>query len=62
MSAFDFEDLKRHVGHKIVCVTYGPKKNPANVAIECEKCGEVLLDFDAQSHLDDDDNPYVKGL
>jgi len=54
MSALDFEDLKRHVGHKIVCVHY---HNPPwniddstplceNVAIECETCNEVLMDFD----------------
>ena len=43
MAAHSFEDLKNHVGHKIVCVGYG---NPIeNVAVECETCGEVLQDF-----------------
>lgn len=46
MSAFNYEELKRHVGHKIVCVAYGDPEEPANVAIECEDCGEVLLDYD----------------
>jgi len=49
MGAWDYEDLKRHVGHEIVCVTYGDGPNdqsPANVAVECETCNEVLLDFD----------------
>lgn len=40
-----FDDLILHVGHKIVCVTYG-KKRIINVAIECETCNEVLLDYD----------------
>ncbi len=43
MSAFNYDELKRHVGHKIVCVTYGEGQN---VAIECEDCNEVLLDYD----------------
>jgi len=50
MSASNFEELKKHFGHKLSCVFYGPdhayEYDPANVAIECETCGEVLLDFD----------------
>ena len=46
MSAFDYESLREHIGHKIVCVCYGKKnQDPHNVALECEDCGEVLLDF-----------------
>jgi len=56
MSADSYKELKRHVGHKIVCVSYGnppwkiSDKNPicANVAIECETCNEVLLDYDKE--------------
>ncbi len=44
MGAHSYEDLKRHIGHKIVCVAYGVDK--VNVAIECETCYEVLMDFD----------------
>ena len=43
MSAFNYDELKRHAGHKITCVTYGEGQN---VAIECEDCNEVLLDYD----------------
>lgn len=39
-------DLLRHVGHTIECVTYGPHGSPANVAVECEDCCEVIIDFD----------------
>lgn len=49
MSATDYKDLKRHIGHKIVCVGYGEKKNPVNVAVECETCYEVLLDYDREN-------------
>jgi len=49
MSAIDFNDLKRHIGHKIVCTYYSKThklKDAVNVAVECETCNEVLLDFD----------------
>ncbi len=69
MSAIDFNDLKRHIGHNIVCVSYGQTKvmpyrrkgtkgkfvkrslrgEIQNVALECEDCNEVLLDFDRES-------------
>lgn len=44
MSAIDIQDLTRHAGHKLNVVTYGyPVRN---VAIECETCYEVIIDFD----------------
>jgi hypothetical protein len=56
MSVNNFKELKQHIGHKIVCVCYGnppwkfDDKEPIceNVAIECETCNEVLLDFDKE--------------
>lgn len=47
MGAHNFEDLKRHIGHKIVCVGYG-FLDVVNVAIECETCNEVLMDFNME--------------
>lgn len=44
MSASFYDRLKPHIGHEIVCVSYGDEKNPDNVAIECETCCEVLVD------------------
>lgn len=49
MGSHSFKDLKRHIGHKIVCVSYGGTDGIWNVAIECETCNEVLLDFDYES-------------
>lgn len=46
MSAHDYASLREHYGHKIVCVAYGNTKSPVNVALECEDCNEVLLDYD----------------
>ena len=43
MSTTNYEELIQHKGHKIVCVTYG---DDVNVALECETCNMVLLDFD----------------
>jgi hypothetical protein len=44
MSATDYNDLSRHIGHKVEVVTYAD----TNIAIECEECSEVLLDFDRE--------------
>ena len=44
MSCTNYEDLKAHLGHKIVCVSYG--FDMVNIAIECEDCNEVILDYD----------------
>ena len=42
-----YEELKDHIGHKVVVVGYGrPHEEIINVAIECEDCGEVIIDFD----------------
>lgn len=46
MAVHGYEELKSHVGHQIVCVTYGDPEKPANVAVECETCNEVLLSYD----------------
>jgi hypothetical protein len=42
MSATDYNDLSRHIGHDVEVVSYAD----TNVAIECQECYEVLLDFD----------------
>jgi hypothetical protein len=41
-----YTELREHVGHEIVCVAYGTMPIAHNVALECETCGCVLLDFD----------------
>ena len=50
MSVSNYDELRQHIGHRIVCASYGDNGEddgvPENVAIECETCGEVLLDFD----------------
>lgn len=46
MSVNSYAELKAHHGHTIACVVYGNPRMPDNVAIECEDCGHVLLDFD----------------
>lgn len=38
-----YEKLKPHIGHNIVCVSYGDKDNPDDICIECEDCNEVLV-------------------
>lgn len=52
MSVTNFKDLRAHLGHNIQCVGYSeqdPEKHGLyimNVAVECEDCNEVLMDFD----------------
>ena len=42
MAVHSYAELSAHKGHDTIVVSYGE----ANVAIECEECCEVLLDFD----------------
>jgi len=52
----DYKKLRKHIGHNLVCVGYAlqdldtgePAFPPQNVAIECEDCNEVLIDFEAE--------------
>jgi hypothetical protein len=44
MSAQNYSDLIAHQGHKLSISTYSGE----NVAIECEECFEVLLDYDRE--------------
>lgn len=41
-----FNQIKSHMGHKIVVAVYGNHKYEDNVAIECVDCNEVLYDVD----------------
>lgn len=52
-STHNYNSLKQHLGHEIVCVGYALKDNKGkrqsdwqNIAIECETCSEVLYDQD----------------
>lgn len=57
MGAQTYADLIRHEDHKIVVTTYGlDGHEPVNVAVECEDCGEVLLDFDREEDRQLPDN------
>ena len=41
-----YDDLRKHIGHQIACVCYGAdSQDPHNIAIECETCHEVIIDF-----------------
>jgi hypothetical protein len=52
MSAINFADLIRHVGHEVEVVTYGDKDYTANVSAECMDCSEVLIGFDREVQHD----------
>ena len=50
----NYKELKRHIGHNIACAGYALKDEQTgkrlteyqNIAIECDDCNEVLIDFD----------------
>jgi hypothetical protein len=47
MGVHSYGELRHHIGHRIVCVYYGKSgQDPDNIAVECETCNEVLMDFD----------------
>lgn len=46
MAVQNYKELKTHLFHRVRIVAYGKPEVPQNVAIECEECQEVLLDFD----------------
>lgn len=37
------EKLRPHIGHNLVCVPYGSADAPADICIECEDCGAVVV-------------------
>lgn len=39
-----WNELLKHRGHNVNIVSYGDSDNPADVCLECEDCGEVVLD------------------
>jgi hypothetical protein len=41
-----YAGLLAHAGHRVVIARYGEPDDPWNVAVECETCRCVLLDFD----------------
>jgi len=46
MGIHSFKELLAHAGHETTIATYGSPDDPANIAIECTTCSEVLVDFD----------------
>lgn len=49
MGCHSYDDLKRHIGHKVVVSCYGGRDDPQNVAVECETCYEIIMDFDKKN-------------
>lgn len=45
MVSGSYVSILEHVGHRVVCVRYGDMPKPDNVAVECEDCGVVIVDF-----------------
>lgn len=39
-----WDELKKHIGHRVSLVCYGDEDDPADVCLECEDCGCVVLD------------------
>lgn len=56
MSAFNFETLLAHVGHKIEVISYGKGEVVFIVAIACESCNEILLEYDNEEDDENEEN------
>lgn len=39
-----WNELKKHREHNVRIVSYRNWEDPANICLECEDCGEVVLD------------------
>ena len=53
-----YEKLRPHIGHNIVCVSYGRDgEEPFDICIECEDCNEVLVS--AESFDEDEQKESV---
>lgn len=50
MSVSSYQELRGHIGHRIVCTYYGEESDPVNIAVECEDCGSVIIDFDREGY------------
>lgn len=48
--------LKKHRGHTVNIVSYGDWDNPQDICLECEDCGEVVLDAEIYTLYARDDN------
>jgi hypothetical protein len=48
-----FAKMRAHFGHQIEVAMYGQPDDPANVAIECLDCCEVIVDEDAPDVSDE---------
>jgi len=52
MSAQSFHDLSIHYGHNLVLAQYTDSiGEPISFAVECEDCGDVLLDYEKEVEL-----------
>jgi hypothetical protein len=49
MSAQNFHDLSIHYGHNLVLAQYTDSiGEPISFAVECEDCGDSLLDYERE--------------
>jgi hypothetical protein len=52
VSARNFDELYRHYGHQVVVAHYTDEEGKViGVAVECEECYEVLMDYDKEGKL-----------
>jgi hypothetical protein len=45
-----FAAIAAHLGHRIEATYHGGDFAPDNVAIECEDCGEVIINVDGDEY------------
>lgn len=56
MNMILWNELKKHRGHKVNIVSYGDWNAPEDICLECEDCGEVVLDAELYTLCAREDN------
>jgi hypothetical protein len=51
------EELLPHLTHKITITPYGGDAAPDSIAVECEDCHELLIDFLPESNASERPDP-----
>jgi hypothetical protein len=50
-----WDTLKKHIGHSVNIVYYGDKDSPEDICLECEDCGEIILDAELYTLISRED-------
>jgi hypothetical protein len=47
-SFISFQDIRKHMEHKLICCAVGKINDPQAVVIKCTTCGEILVECERE--------------